>query len=213
MPEGPEVYILSKALKDLAFETKSIGKHLLLTDWNNGEKLDYSFGLVGKIFLKDDMSIEKITNPLIPSGNISTFQESKTNLGIDWMMASKEDLEVVVKSWLNRKKQIGALLLDQSEIAGIGVAWASEILFDCKISPTIKANMFTFLNLKDKFLDSLVSVRDKIKKIYCNFLAKSTDKKLFVNQWFNNLYTQREPYMKIFKKGSEVKVSGRIFYE
>lgn len=212
MPEGPEVYILAKALKGLGFEVESFGKHILIKDWNTGERFDISFGLVGTIVLKNDMSIEKIIHPTIPSGDmkkIKTFQEAKSNLGIDWMTASKEEFKYVIESWGKRKKQIGALLLDQHEISGIGVAWASEILYDCKISPYTKANLFDCLQLNERFLNSLVNIRDKIKKQYNDFLGKNKSKD-FVNSWFQNLYKIRD--MKVYKKGTEIQVSGRTFY-
>ena len=47
MPEGPEIWILSKAINKyyLKDKTTSIGKHLIIKDINE----DWSFGLTGKV--------------------------------------------------------------------------------------------------------------------------------------------------------------------
>lgn len=212
MPEGLEVYVLSKVLKDLGFECESYGKHLLIKNFK-GEKYDISFGLGGKIFIDENMEIKKITKEDVPCGEmilIKSFEDAKEKLGIDWIRAKKEDIVDIVDSWKNRKKQIGALLLEQNEICGIGVAWASEILYYAKIHPTEKANTLEFLGVDKNLVDAIILVRDFMIKKYMNVLDKNNKK--FVNEWFENLYKIREKYLKVYRKGQEIKLSGRNFY-
>jgi formamidopyrimidine-DNA glycosylase len=170
MPEGLEVYILSKVLKDLGYVCSSFGKHLILTHPYTGELYDYSFGLAGKLKIEEgSLEIKKVNHPRIVSGDvikINSIDELKSKLGVDWLSASKDELEVVIRSWLSRKKQIGALLIDQKEICGIGVAWASEILHIAKINPALKTNLLQFLDLINALLDAIIQVRDKFLKIY-----------------------------------------------
>lgn len=213
MPEGPEVYILAKVFNSIGFEAESIGKHLVLRDARTGELFDFSFGLAGRVKLEQNLSVTKLNHQTLPSGDkirIQNKKEVEDKLGVDWMRATKEDVEDVVKGWCGRKKQIGALLLDQTQIAGIGVAWASEILYAAKIQPDLKANLIEFLDLKDALVDAIYNVGKRIKKIYSN--SVDNDGKKFINAWFKNLYRVREPEMKVYKKGTMKKVCGRDFY-
>jgi formamidopyrimidine-DNA glycosylase len=213
MPEGLEVFILSKAMKSLGFECSSYGKHLLIKELHNGEKYDISFGLIGKIKLDKNLKIQKIENNEIPSGDmkkINSYEEAKEKLGIDWVKATKEEISEIVYKWKNRKKQIGALLIEQNELCGIGVAWASEILHNAKINPTEKAHTLEFLNLIEPLINSIIYIRDKMIKNYLQNIGVDNIK--FVNEWFENLYKIREKDMKVYKKGDEIKVGGRIFY-
>jgi len=184
MLEGPEVFILAKAIKVLGFQVESYGKHLLIKDWNTGICYDISFGLAGKIKINPDMSIQKIIDPTIPSGymkKINSFAEGKANLGIDWMTSNKEDLKNVILSWGRRKKKMSALLIDQHELAGIGNVWADVIFKHCHISGDTKANLFDCLSLNEKFLDAVVGVRDNIKKRYIHFLSTHKVNIKFIN--------------------------------
>ena len=213
MPEGPEVYILAKVLKTVGFDCDSVGKHLLLRDAITGELFDFSFGLAGRIALGDNLNVKKINHPTFPSGDkilIKTKEEVKSKLGIDWMTATKSEMRTVIESWGNRKKSIGALLLDQTQICGIGVAWGSEILYQSKIQPDIKSNLLDFLNLTDGLLNAVYEIREKVRKLYLESVEK--DSRKFVNSWFMNLYKIRRDVMKVYKKGATKKVSGREFY-
>jgi len=198
MPEGPEVYILAKVFKSIGFESDSIGKHLILRDAHTGELFDFSFGLGGKIKVEDNLSVSKINHRTLPSGyklKVQKKKEVEDKLGVDWMKATKEEIEYIVKGWVKRKKQVGALILDQSEIAGIGVVWASEILHRAKIQPELKANLIEFLDLKDNLVDAIYEIGKRIKKVYLNSVEK--DEKKFINSWFHNLYQIREKELKV----------------
>lgn len=208
MPEGPEVYILAKAFKSLGFESKSYGKHLILKDLHVGKRFDITFGLAGRIRVDDDLNISKVVSHDVPSGDMKEL--GTLELGLDWITASRKEIEAVVQAWSTRKKQIGALLLDQHEICGIGTAWGSEILHMAKIKPQEHANTLEFLNLSTDLIDALIAIRQKAVKMYLNILNEKPSK--VVNEWFRNLYAIREPHMKVYKKGTCVKVSGREFY-
>lgn len=210
MPEGPEVYILAKAMKTIGFDAHSYGKHLFVKDWHTGEIYDISFGLMGKIRIDADKHIKKLIRKGIPSGDmkkVKSFEEGKSKLGVDWMTASKDELKLVIDGWANRKKQIGALLLDQHEICGMGVAWVSEILHVCNIRPDEKPHTFDFLGIYEIFFEALLSVRERARKDY---IVSLSNPQMVIDHWFENLYAIRK--MVVFKKGKEFSVSGRIFY-
>uniref|UniRef100_A0A6C0KTR4 Formamidopyrimidine-DNA glycosylase H2TH DNA-binding domain-containing protein n=1 Tax=viral metagenome TaxID=1070528 RepID=A0A6C0KTR4_9ZZZZ len=214
MPEGIEVFILAKVLKDIGYVCHSLGKHLILTHPYTGELYNYTFGLAGRVKINEgSLELIKINHPRIVSGEmtkINNVKEVEEKLGIDWMFATREQLEIVIRSWLGRKKQIGALLIDQKEICGIGVTWASEILHISKIHPTLKTNLLQFLDLINGLLDAIISTREKYVKIYYRIITK--DRKKFVNSWFHNLYEERKNYLKVYGKGEILRVSGRNFY-
>jgi formamidopyrimidine-DNA glycosylase len=214
MPEGLEVFILAIALKELGYVCFSKGKHVILKDPYSGEWFDYSFGLMGKVHIDEkNLTLHKIKHPKIVSGDKKLLKDEKeldSTLGLDWMTADKDQLETVVRSWLTKKRQIAALLLDQKEICGIGVAWGSEILHVAKIHPTTKTNLLQFLDLIDNLVSAIITIRDKFKKIYLETMPQNNKK--FVNEWFLNLYKARENDMNVYKKGSCVRVSGREFW-
>ena len=96
-------------------------------------------------------------------------------------------------------------MLDQSKISGIGVAWGSEILFKTGLNPDMRC---CDQNLH-KLVESMIEIREKIKKKYSEQINEDNCKE-FVNKWFDNLYEVRE--MDIYKKGSKLKVLGRIWW-
>jgi formamidopyrimidine-DNA glycosylase len=214
MPEGLEIYILSKALQDLGIRVEAYGKHLMVVDPYSGEKIDYTFGLAGKLHISDhNLTLTKINHPTIVSGSkeiLSTFTEVKEKLGLHWVTASKEQVDQTVRGWLSRKRQVGALLVDQKEICGIGVAWASEILFRAGVSPVLKSNLLDYLDLRGKLVDSICEVRDTILPIYMKSIPQNSKK--FINEWYDNLYHIRTPHLQVYKKGQIVRVSGREFW-
>ena len=192
MPEGLEVYVLAKVLKNLGIVSSSHGKHLLFKDPHTGNMFDMSFGLDGKIRISKDLKISKVCVEGKPCGSvtsITTFQEVKDTLGIDWVSSSREQILQVVKSWGLRKKQISALLVDQTQIAGIGRYWVNKILQKAMIDGTTKAHTLDFLNLVDPLVDAIIKVRNKALETYMSNIPK--DEQSFVNKWFENLYAVR----------------------
>lgn len=94
-------------------------------------------------------------------------------------------------------------MLDQTKIAGIGVAWGSEILFKAGLRPDMRAcdqNLSTLA-------DSILYIRNHIKNIYEKELK---DPEQLINDWSDNLYQVRE--MQIYKKGSKIEVLGRSWW-
>ena len=201
MPEGPEVWILSKALNKYYNNknTYSAGKHLFVTDINE----NWSFGLTGKVLIDPTDTLCKINSGWIYGDKL---QITLTKLGLDWMTANKDELEKEVDKWIKSKKKLAGLLLDQDKICGIGVAWGSEILFKAELRPDVRACD----QVLDKLVDTMVEIRNNIKNIYETELQNHNNLKEFVNEWFENLYDLRE--MSIYKKGSKLQVLGRSWW-
>jgi formamidopyrimidine-DNA glycosylase len=122
-------------------------------------------------------------------------------------MASKESIKEEVDSWIKSKKKLAGLLLDQTKISGIGVAWGSEILYKANLRPDLRTCDQNLMTLAD----SILYIREKIKNIYEKELKENNaNLKDFVNEWFSNLYEIRE--MEVYKKGSKLEVLGRSWW-
>jgi len=208
MPEGPEIWILSEAINKFyhSEKTKSYGKHLFVfNDENEGE--NWSFGLTGKVSISDDNKLLKLNTGWIYGDQIpfNNYIEETKNLGINWFTSSEDELRKEVDSWIKSKKMLAGLILDQTKISGIGVAWGSEILFKAGLRP----DMRTCDQVLNKLADSMIKIREKIKNQYNQEVDESTCKE-FINEWFENLYEIRD--MNIYKKGSQIKVLGRSWW-
>ena len=223
MPEGPEVWILSKAINTfyLNDNTSSYGKHLLVKDI----KENWSFGLNGKVGISPFNELVKIDTGWINGDNIkyNNYEDSIKELGLDWMTASKEELEKEVDKWIKSKKKLAGLILDQSKISGIGVAWGSEILFKADLRPDMRTCdqvLTEGSSGSNKLVDSMIEVRKKIQETYeleltrtlevCKIYNNDNKLRLLINEWFENLYEIRE--MDIYKKGSKLQVLGRSWW-
>jgi hypothetical protein len=208
MPESPEIWILSEAINKFFHteKTKAYGKHLFVfTNKKEGE--NWSFGLTGKVYIQDNNELVKLNVGLI-HGNKDAFNDytiEKQKLGIDWLTCSREDLHNEVNNWTMSKKKLAGLLLDQTKISGIGVAWGSEILFRAGLRPDISACS----QVLNTLVDSLFDIREKIKLKYSEEVDEFKCKE-FINNWFENLYEKRE--MNIYKKGLKIKVLGRNWW-
>lgn len=209
MPEGPEVWILSKAINSYYSDnySSSMGKHLFL----HNQKEDWSFGMSGKVYINEGNSISKQSSGWLP-GTVKSYTNSYDaiiHLGTDWMQATKEELETVINTWKTSNAKLASLLLDQSRISGIGVAWGSEILAKAGLRPDQTAKNQSLTNLAD----AMIEVRASIQILYENTLQKynsKNDLKDFINQWFANLYEIRK--MQVYKKSTSVAVGGRTWY-
>lgn len=217
MPEGPEIWILSEAINKYYHceKTKAYGKHLFVSPDNFGSTFskggcgeNWSFGLTGTVQIVDDDNdlIKRNTcwiyGDQVPFGN---FDEETQKLGTNWLTSSEADLRKEVDKWIKSKKKLAGLMLDQSKISGIGVAWGSEILFRAGLRPDMRACD----QVLNKLADSMIQIREKIKKCYSEQVDE-TNCKEFINNWFENLYRVRE--MDIYKKGSQVNVLGRNWW-
>jgi formamidopyrimidine-DNA glycosylase len=200
MPEGPEIWKLSKSINDFYnnSNTTSYGKHLFILD----KKENWSFGLTGKVSINESNELIKINSGWL-NGEITSYidyNDSISNLGTDFMTSEEHLIRQEIDKWKKSKKKLGGMLLDQSKISGIGVAWGSEILFHCNLRPDLKCcDQDTSL-----LADSYFYIREKILEIY------NDDLKINVNEWFDNLYEVRN--MKIYKKGTKIDVLGRNWW-
>ena len=206
MPEGPEVYALSVALNKIGINNIPYGKHIYFTD----KKEDWSFGLQGKVSI--DISTKIITHQPISSnwktGFIKSFNTNEERiqqlkLGIDWMTSN--NIQQTLEKYKNSSRTLASILLDQSIIAGIGVAWGSEILHSCGYKPNDKMNE---INVK-KLATCIIEIREYIREKYIDYIQK-WDYYEFVNGWFGNLYKLRE--MKVYKKEKSIEISGRTWW-
>ena len=75
-----------------------------------------------------------------------------------------ENLKYLLKYFLNKKKNIKSFLLDQKFVSGIGNIYASEILFLCKINPTILAKKLSKKDCKNIIFFSKKVLNQAIKK-------------------------------------------------
>ncbi|MDA9065578.1 bifunctional DNA-formamidopyrimidine glycosylase/DNA-(apurinic or apyrimidinic site) lyase [Candidatus Pelagibacter sp.] len=74
------------------------------------------------------------------------------------------NLEYLISYFTNKKKDIKSFLLDQKFVSGIGNIYASEILFLCKINPTIYASKLTKQDCKKIITYSKNILNRAIKK-------------------------------------------------
>uniref|UniRef100_A0A6C0IRS6 DNA glycosylase/AP lyase H2TH DNA-binding domain-containing protein n=1 Tax=viral metagenome TaxID=1070528 RepID=A0A6C0IRS6_9ZZZZ len=227
MPEGPEVWIVSQALNKLTNNpnySETFGKHLFITEPIGIREI--TFGLTGKLKVEksneNKILLEKMNvgfcfgDDRIISENlyITIINES---LGLNFMKIDKETFNFIGSKWSSSKKKLGALLLDQKEISGIGVAWGSEILHKACLDPDVKAcdqNLSTLAN-------ALYEIQQYCIQVYTEYLQSiiQTDKINnnsdllvdFINKWYKNLYIVRE--MNAYKKGEQIKTGGRIWYK
>lgn len=213
MPEGPEIWILSEAINKLyhAEKTKAYGKHLFVfnKDCSTGE--NWSFGLTGKVCLLDNNELIKLHTGWICGDQLSfdDYDSETQKLGINWLTSSEADLRKEIDSWINSKKKLAGLMLDQTKISGIGVAWGSEILFKAGLRPDMRACDQVLTEGSDKLADSMIEIRENIKKLYSEQVDENNCRG-FINNWFENLYEIRD--MNIYKKGSKIEVLGRSWW-
>jgi hypothetical protein len=207
MPEGPEVWILSKAAnqfhkKDYAV---SYGKHLFIIE----KKENWSFGLTGNVCLDDYNNFElvKLENGWVTGDRIKyeNLEDELNKLGIDFMTSSEILFRLEIDKWSKSKKKLAGLILDQSKISGIGVAWGSEILFRAGLRPDLRACDQDL----SKLVDCIIYIRNYIKNIYEKELKEKGPEEL-VGKWFQNLYDIRD--MNIYKKGTKIEVLGRSWW-
>lgn len=209
MPEGPEIWILSEAINKLYHceKTKAYGKHLFIFNKNSTNGENWSFGLNGKIFVLENNELIKLHTGWICGGQVKfdNYATETQKLGTNWLTSSEADLHKEVDNWIKSKKKLAALILDQTKISGIGVAWGSEILFKAGLRPDMRCCD----QVLNKLADSMIEIREKINKHYSEQINEATCKE-FIIEWFENLYEIRD--MDIYKKGSQLKVLGRNWW-
>lgn len=218
MPEFAEVFALHYALDKIGVKTICHGKHLFLIE----DGLDFTFGLNGRVSI-DPNTLELLHKPSYGiSGGVNEYfdiQEmiSKNRLGVDLTYSSIEAIEKKITEWSRRNKTLGSLLLDQSEISGIGIAWGSEILYSAGLVPGAKASSMVPLEIQ-RLVVHILGIRNIAINTYMDYIEElwtnggrqaMVD---FVNNWFKNLYQIRK--MDIYKNpnAAKEKIAGRDFY-
>lgn len=217
MPEGPEVWILNKAICQYYGEniSTSIGKHLIVQSGYNQENnsIIWSFGVDGKILIDENNKLCKPMEEnwifgkneiLNTSGNI---REQLSLSNIDWMTATIDEINDFVKKLSKVRGKLGPALINQNKICGIGVAWGAEILHKAGLRPDDSANNQDL----SKLAESMIEIREEIKNLYEVELNKYNDKiKDFIEGWFEKLYKIRN--MKVYKVGKKITISGRTWW-
>lgn len=212
MPEGPEIWILQKAINNIYNDVKTLsyGKHLFILDKNE----NWSFGLTGRVKIND-------TNKLIKSnvgwvyGNETKYENISNEinkLGVDYMTATRDEFATEISRWTQSKNKLSKLMLDQSKISGIGVAWGSEILHKAGLRPDVRACDQDLHKLVDVMLETRQNIKITYNEKIENIERTQNKDELtnFVNNWFENLYEIRE--MSVYKKGLKLKVLGRTWW-
>jgi hypothetical protein len=216
MPEGPEVKALEMALARCGVPSRARAKALLV----GGKR--FTFGLFGRVRLVRDegageLRVIKVATPRVPCGDVVDAVdagprddgEGKDD-AIDWVSASREQLRAATAQWATRSKCLAALLLEQTPIAGIGLAWGCEILHAAGgLQPGVAANKQDLRRL----VDAMCTVRDAAMACYTAAVASAADPVELVNGWFKNLYASRADLMRVYGKGStQVRVGGRAWW-
>lgn len=207
MPEGLEIYALSYAVNKLfPGYTYSVGKHLIV----NGTE-DWSFGLSGRVYINEEGTLAKVNDGYIP-GSVKILDNDIKTLGPSWCHINDVAIVIeLVERWSKSKKKLGAILLDQKEISGIGVAWGSEILHKAHLRPDMSAQSELSLpDAKGDLINAIFDVRNSALNTYIEFIEKSPNIKDVINRWYLNLYEIRT--MKVYKKGIPIEVAGRKWW-
>ena len=198
MPEGLEVYHLAHVLRTTkgftGEQVTSWGKHLYIYDQ------DWSFGLSGRVAWAPDSSkvikvnVGRVYGSVV-SGNASYGR------GVDFATATAEALhKAVAEMYMGSRRKLGALVLDQDLICGLGVAWGSEVLHRAGgLQPQEPA--------KDQDLRRLAAAMVSIRQEALDTYARAVPT---MDGWFDALYAVRR--MEVYKRGTAVVSGGRTWW-
>jgi len=213
MPEFAEVWILGEALRRvLSLSTSEVFSHgKMLFLHKEGKLVQLTFGLHGGVTLEGD-EVTHVKRTAI-SGGWKKVCESDLPTSTCVMKLDADGWNEIKKKWSKKRKQIGALLLEQDSLAGIGLAYASESLGKADIHPTRHANSLT--DVEWKVLESaLFSVREDVSSRYEEHIRGMDERELrvFVHDWFENLYKVR--CLEVYKGKNTIRVlsGGRQYY-
>jgi formamidopyrimidine-DNA glycosylase len=210
MPEGPEVWILNKAICQYygSSISTSYGKHLIVQNGYNKQEgeIIWSFGLNGRIMIDDENKLYKPNEENWIFGK-NSINDGQINLYmIDWMETTEDELIKFVEQLKKTRGKLGPALINQNKISGIGVAWGSEILRKAGLRPDDSANYQDLSRLAGV----MIEIREEIKKMYETELNNYNSPKKFIEEWFENLYKIR--CMNIYGIGEKIQVSGRTWW-
>jgi hypothetical protein len=199
MPEGLEVYHLARVLRasGVAPDAHSVGKHLYVY----GQ--DWTFGLSGRVRLGPDGKLQKVNTGRVHGSvvDLGVGDPCEPRLGVDFAWAAYDTLAAAVHGhWTGSRRLLGPLMLDQDVVAGIGVAWGSEIL-------KAAGGLHPGRPAKDQDLRGLAAAMCRVRDAA---LAQYSDRVKDVDGWFDSLYAVRT--MAVYKKGLPVEVGGRTWW-
>lgn len=214
MPEGPEIWILNQAIcgyYDDSEASVSLGKKLIVSNKYNehNKTIIWSFGLNGKMSIDGNNLLYKPSEHNWIYGINEIYIHGFSNsvsINADWMTSDEDVLNRFVKKLSTKKIKLGPALIDQKNIAGIGVAWGSEILYRAELRPDIPANQQDLSNL----VRVMIEIREEIKSLYGIYLNNCTEIKKFIEEWFENLYKIRN--MRVYNIGEKIKINGRTWW-
>lgn len=215
MPEGPEIWILNKAICQYygTDMSESFGKHIIVqAEYNQSNHTTiWSFGINGKIALDENNKLCKLSSDGWMFGNNAIINHSETihdkfkMSKINFMTATLDELNDYANKLKKSRGKLGPLITNQNKISGIGVAWGSEILHRAGLRPDESANSQDLSNIATVMFE----IREEIKCIYESELEQWSLKK-FIENWFENLYEIRN--MKIYGIGEKINVGGRTWW-
>ena len=134
--------------------------YALLNDGGRIEVVEYGKEKMAKIYI--------VQNPLSVPGLL--------NLGIEPFSSSFTESYLKARL-LKKRKQLKIFLKDQSRIAGLGNAYANEILWDAQLSPFKSSDSLTARDVKKLFSSIRKVLRNGIKEI-----EKRVGGKLFIKE-------------------------------
>ena len=207
MPEGPELWALGQMLTRAGVPSTVVGKHL----WAAGQ--DYHFGLTGRARLAAGVltHIPAAYKSYLSGKVDATFGSVEDlvtahNLGVDWMTGTEVQLATRIAAAMASRATLGSWMLKQECIAGVGVAWASEMCAAAGLRPDLPCNTQNLRGLASVYL----AFQGRLMGEYGAILDAVTTPEEFVNAWCDNLYASRR--MAVYQGGTTVLVSGRVFW-
>jgi hypothetical protein len=209
MPEAPEVFVLAQAA-NLKYDANYVahGKQLFTPDG-----LVWSFGLTGTVGINLLGELVKLNTGKI-HGAVRPQLENEPEPKCQWLTASPEELQAALSSWTTKHKRLGDLLLDQHEIAGIGIAWGSEIA--AAAGPDVRLDLRACLQpeaLTTSLLEAMLAVRERSMATYRPLIQAAIDDDQldhFITTWFYTLYEHR--LMSVYKTGTPLVLGGRTWW-
>lgn len=207
MPEGPDVWYLAKLINRIHPTVHSYGKHIYVAN-ATATFTDYSFGLTGKLaaeMVESKLVISKNSCGYLP-GDITTVPTIGHGLGVSFMDMKLEDFKKIVEErFVKSRAMLGTIMLNQKIIAGIGIAWGSEILHLAGVLPNIKACNQDLSKLADAMYQIKTSCMEQFGRIADNVPAGELIEVI-------NMFNYRILPMKVYKIGNQCPVGGRIWW-
>jgi formamidopyrimidine-DNA glycosylase len=226
MPEGPELWYLGRVLEGVLGPGRAVavhGKHLVLDGSTH-----HHFGLTGGLRMEvaesgvvdGGGSFATTLRHHYGGGRVSGFEKTVTATeaaavcaeGVDWMTASLGAIAAVIAGAARRKKVLGTWMLDQHAVAGVGVAWASEIAAVAGLDVAAHMSVQNLSGLAAAY----VTVRDRVTAVYSAALPPLGDMaaaRTAVDGWYGNLYAVRAPVVAAYGVGVPITVGGRTFWK